>query len=398
LVTPSQKIIAYPRTDSVFRALSADAHTKEGLDAHGVIFDELHAQPDRRLWRTLYYAGAARRQPLLLSITTAGDDKESVCWERHEYAEKVRAGVIEDWEFFGLIYAAGKDDDWTDPRVWRKANPSMDVTVKESDFQRACETAKSSPAFENEFKRYRLNIWTEQTERLIAMAKWDACATESDPVKWRRDTLERLKGQPCYIGVDLASTEDMACICQIFQDGDTITAIPWYFVPEARAAEREQTGKMPSYRAWARQGFLDLTPGNVIDQERIENRIRAIQSDTPVAGIAYDDWNSTRFATNLQADSFELRAFQQTTKNYNEPMKRMLALILAEKLNHGANPVLRWNASNLAAYRDANENLRPSKKSSGDKIDGICAMLMGLALTMQADIPSVYSQREAVFL
>ena len=175
-VIRSTKRIVYRRTKSFFRALSADVPAKEGLNAHAVLIDELHAQQSRDLWDTLRYAGASRRQPLHLSITTAGFDKHSICWEQHAYAEQVLAGVIHDSSFFAYIAAASPGDDWTDLEVWKKANPSFGITVNADQFAEDCREAKESPAKENSFRRYRLNQWTEQDVRWLALDKWDACA------------------------------------------------------------------------------------------------------------------------------------------------------------------------------------------------------------------------------
>lgn len=181
-VVRSKKQINCPSTRSWYKALSADVKTKEGLNIHGLIFDELHAQPTREMWDTLTYGGAARRQPLFLSITTAGYDRDSICWEQHEYARGVLEGRIVDPWFFPLIYAADESDDWTSPDTWRKANPSLNVregespTMDISDFEAACREAQQSPAKQNSFRRYRLNQWTEQDVRWLDLARWDECS------------------------------------------------------------------------------------------------------------------------------------------------------------------------------------------------------------------------------
>lgn len=175
-VVRSQKRLVFSKKQSWFKALSADVPTKEGLNIHGLLFDELHAQVKRDLWDTLAYGGAARRQPLSISITTAGYDRESICWEQHQYAQSVLEGRNPDTSFLPCIYAASESDDWTSPATWAKANPSFGVTIKESEMAEACREAQQSPAKQNSFRRYRLNQWTEQDVRWLDLARWDECS------------------------------------------------------------------------------------------------------------------------------------------------------------------------------------------------------------------------------
>jgi len=170
-VVRSTKRIVDHRSRSYYKALSADVPAKEGLNAHAILIDELHAQRNRDLWDTLRYAGASRRQPLHLAITTAGYDRHSICWEQHDYAKKVQDGTIQDLAFFSYICAAESDDDWTAPEVWRKANPSFGITLSAEQFAEDCQEAQQSPAKENSFRRYRLNQWTEQDVRWLSLER-----------------------------------------------------------------------------------------------------------------------------------------------------------------------------------------------------------------------------------
>src|SRR5262245_47048981 len=193
-VVRSTKRIVFHRTRSFYKALSADVPAKEGLNAHAVLIDELHAQKNRDLWDTLRYSGAARRQPLHLAITTAGYDRNSICWEQHEYARHVLEGTVDDLSFFALIIGVEPEADWTDPEVWRAANPSFGVTIDEQQFAEDCREAQESPAKENTFRRYRLNQWTEQAIRWLNMDRWDACSTP----------VGDLNGRECFGGLDLS--------------------------------------------------------------------------------------------------------------------------------------------------------------------------------------------------
>ena len=248
LVTDSRKTIGFPRTSSIYKALSSEVPTKEGLNIHGLIFDELHAQKTRDLWDSLTYGGAAREQPLLIAITTAGWDKNSICYEQRRYAEQVRDGVIEDWSFFGYISAAGEDDDWTDPKLWERVNPSWGVTISADEFAEAANEAQSSPTKENTFKRYRLDIWTEQDIRWLPLERWDAC----DAVPGVLD------GRACFGGLDLSSTTDITAFVLLFPANDSsglIPVLPFFWIPEENARKRERRDKVP-YLTWAREGLI----------------------------------------------------------------------------------------------------------------------------------------------
>src|SRR5262245_20846968 len=264
-VVRSTKRIVFHRTRSFYKALSADVPAKEGLNAHAVLIDELHAQKTRDLWDTLRYAGASRRQPLHLSITTAGYDRHSICWEQHEYARQVLAGVIEDLSFFAFIAAADPDDDWTLPEVWRKANPSFGVTISQEQFAEDCREAQESPAKENSFRRYRLNQWTEQEVRWLSMEKWDANAASPG----------NLDGRQCFAGLDLSSTTDVSALVLVFACDGRYAVLPFFWVPEDGARQRERRDRVP-YRQWIRDGHMKATPGDVVDHDVIRRDINEL--------------------------------------------------------------------------------------------------------------------------
>jgi phage terminase large subunit-like protein len=381
-VVRSTKRIVFHRTRSFYRALSADVPAKEGLNAHAVLIDELHAQKTRELWDTLRYAGASRRQPLHLSITTAGFDRHSICWEQHDYAEKVREGLIEDLSFFTFLAAADPEEDWTDPDVWKRANPSFGITIDADQFAEDCSEAQESPAKENSFRRYRLNQWTTQDVRWLSMEKWDACCGEPS-----------LNNRTCYAGLDLSSTTDISALVLVFPDGEKFSVLPFFWVPEEGARQRERRDRVP-YQQWIRQGVIEATPGEVIDYDRIRHRINKLAEQYDIREIAIDRWNSTQLATQLGGDDFEVVAFGQGYASMNWPTKKLEELVLSGKLAHGGNPVLRWMASNVSIETDAADNWKPSKKKSIERIDGIVALIMTLdRATTQSDFSSIYETR-----
>jgi phage terminase large subunit-like protein len=371
-VIRSTKRIVDQRSRSYYKALSADVPAKEGLNAHAVLIDELHAQKTRDLWDTLRYAGASRRQPLHLSVTTAGYDRHSICWEQHDYAEKVLDGTIEDLAFFAFIAAADEDADWTDPHVWREANPSLGVTISEEQFAEDCREAQESPAKENSFRRYRLNQWTEQDVRWLSMEKWDACGK----------ALEALDGRECFAGLDLSTTTDISALVLAFPgEEDCYEVLPFFWVPEEGARNRERRDRVP-YTQWIRDEYIEATSGQVIDYDVIRKRINELGQRYSIRQIALDRWNATQLATQLDGDSFEMVAFGQGYASMNAPTKKLEELVLSGRIAHGGHPVLRWMAGNVSLEKDAADNWKPSKKKSIERIDGIVALVMAVGLAM----------------
>jgi phage terminase large subunit-like protein len=396
-VIPSRKTILFPRTNSVYRALSADVPTKEGLNIHGLIFDELHAQKSRELFDTLRYGGAARRQPLLVSITTAGFDRNSICWEQHEYARKVLKGIVEDESFFAYIRAANEDpnegpvDDWTSREAWYKANPSLGVTISEEAFAAECREAQEKPTLQNSFKRYRLNIWTSADVRWMPMDKWDASAGSVEP--------HMLAGKSCFGGLDLSTTLDITACVFVFPWDDGIYKLhPLFWIPEENMRERSTRDRVP-YEVWARQGLVRTTPGNVVDYAWIEKDILEFAERHKVEEIAYDQWNATEIIQRLTDAGLVMVPTRQGFASMSGPMKQTEALVYAGKLHHGGNPVLRWMADNVQASVDPAGNLKPDKGKSRERIDGIVALIMAIGrAAMRENQASVYEERGLISL
>ena len=363
--------------NSSYKAISADAHTKHGFNTHLAVIDELHAQPNRELVDVLSTSTGARRQPLLISITTSDFERESICNEKHEYASKVRDGIIDDPAFLPVIYEASRDDDWTSPETWRKAIPNLNVSVSEEFIAAECRKAQEEPAFENTFKRLYLNIRTEQAVRLIPMDKWDACGEKFD--------AKMLEGRPCYAGLDLSTVNDITACVLVFApkgDGEPYYVLPYIWCPRITAEKRNRKSRVP-YLQWAKEGHIELTPGNSVDYRFIRKRINELGKRFKIQEVPYDPWNASHLATELgEEDGFQMVEFRQGMISMNEPTKFLLRLLLDGKLRHGGNPVLRWMASNASGKTDPAGNIKPDKQSSGEKIDGIVALIMGLGRTM----------------
>lgn len=382
---------------AVYKVASAEAGTQHGGSAHGVIFDELHVQPDRELWDVYESSKIKRSQPLTAAVTTAGHDRESICWEQHEYAENVTSGTIRDRSFLPVIYAASPDDAWTAPETWRKANPNLGVSIMEGDLAAACEKAKTSPGYTNTFKRLHLNIWTDLETLAIPMEDWDRChpLNGETPAEWRERMLVALAGEVCYAGLDLASKIDVAALALWFPERRIV--LPWFWVPSAaatkRAADPSNRGR---YVNWIDAGFMLACPGVRIDQRMIRAKILEVREQFTLMGLAYDKWNAEALRIELESDGLNVIEFGQTLSNFTDPTKELIASVADHSIDHGHNPVLRWMASNLSVYTDPNENIRPDKKHSADKIDGMVAWLMawGEEISQSGDDGSGYYDAE----
>jgi len=369
----SQKRISMPSTNSVLRVVSSDAFRQEGLNIHGLIFDELHAQPNRNLYDSLRYGGASRRQSLHVNITTAGYDRHSICYEQHKRAKGVLDGTIQDETYFGFIAAADKDDDWQDPEVWWKANPSMGITINAKAFKSAALEAAESPQKENTFKRYRLNIWTESEVKWLPMDKWDTCPSEEPD----------LTGCPCFGGLDLSTKRDISALALVFKLERGYATKLFYWISEEEAKKRSRMDHVP-YVDWIGQGYIQATPGGGVDHDRIRGDITDLYNTYNIRKIGMDMHNAAQLGSQLVADGFEVQAYSQSYKDYTAACSLLETLVIDEELYHYSCPVLRWMATNTVVDEDprGNGRIRPTKKKSPEKIDGIVATLMGLGVAL----------------
>lgn len=382
-------------TASKYEPVGRDADSLDGLNVQGAIVDELHAHKTRDLWDILDTATGSRRQPLLLAITTAGFDRQSICWEQHEYTEKILEGLIQDDSFFGLIYSMDEGDDWEDESVWYKANPNLGTSKKLEDMRRQALKAKETPSALNAFLRLHLNVWTQAETRWLSPDSWAACGHAVD--------ADGLRGRTCYGGLDLSSTTDISAFVLVFppeQDGDTYKVLPRFFIPEAAMRERSRRDRVP-YDAWVREGYITATPGNVIDYSFILAQIDEDAQRYDLKEIAFDRWGATKIVQELQDLGGEdfVAQFGQGFASMSAPMKELEKLVLSKQLAHGNNPVLSWMASNIVARQDPAGNIKPDKEKSTEKIDGIVALIMGLdRATRHTDTGSIYESRGVLVL
>jgi phage terminase large subunit-like protein len=386
-----KRSVVVRETNSSFKVLSSDAPTKHGLNAHAVLIDELHAQPNRELWDVLTTSIGARRQPLVVAITTAGYDRESICWEQHEYARQITEGIIEDDSYYAFIAAADEDDDWTAEATWKKANPSYGITVKPEYLANEAAKAQNTPAYQNTFRRLHLNQWTQQEERWLDMHAWEASAGDVD---W-----DALKGRPCYGGLDLASTNDVAAFVMVFpMDDGTFKVVPRFFIPRDNMVDRARRDRVP-YDGWVRDGHMTATPGNVIDYTHITSEINRLGHEVEIREIAFDRWGAIQVSQQLGGMGYTMVQFGQGFASMASPTKELLRLALEGKLHHGMQPVLRWMADNMVVTQDPAGNVKPDKKKSREKIDGMVALIMALDRALRNETStSIYEGRGVVTL
>jgi phage terminase large subunit-like protein len=369
-VIDSRKTIAYRETSSFYRVLSADAFRAEGLNIHGLLFDELHSQKDRRLWDALRYGGAAREQPLLVSITTAGYDRRSICHEQYRYAKATLANWKHDPTFYPCIYEMEEGGDWKDPDTWPQANPSWGVTIKPEDFAADVREAESSPTKTNAFLRYRMNTWTTTDVRWFKPESWEQGAVP----------LRDFGTRSVYAGLDLATTYDLSALVLVCPDPEdqSIDVLPFFWIPEANAVERIQRDKVP-YDAWLRDGHIRATEGNVTDYTILHRDIVQICQQYNVRQVAVDmKHNAAMLANLLQGEGVDVKGYPQGGRAMSAPAKTLENFVLSGRVRHAGHPVLTWCANNVAVAEDKFGNIYPSKARSTERIDGVVALCQAI--------------------
>lgn len=364
--------------------LSADVPSKDGINASLTVFDELHRfGRDDRMYRILEHAGAARRQPLRVNITTAGNDKESLCWKIREQAVRILKGATDDLHFLGVIYGADDGDDLDDPAVWRRVNPSMGSIINEERFAEELAKAKRSPAAWNSFKRLRLGLWTAAESEWIPLEDWDACAEPAGVtiIEGRSYWNPRWwVGRDCCIGVDLSSVRDLTSLTLATMDGPILQWHSIYFAPERTARERADRDGVP-YPEWIRDGWIVGTDGNTTDYQAIRKYINDLRDlGINVKVIGFDPWNARSLELDLMRDRFDVVEIRQIIGNLTTPTKELERRILDRQIAHDGSPVTRWCVENCSTVEDAQGNIMPSKKKSTGRIDGVASGVMAVGL------------------
>jgi len=373
-----------------FQAISSDSKTKHGFNANCILFDELHTQPNRDLWDTLTTSTGARREPLTIAITTAGYDRQSICFEVYSYAKKVRDGVIEDDSFYPVIYEADVDDDITSEEVWKKANPNYGVSLRKDYMQRESKRAVDLPSYQNTFKRLMLNIWTESQTKWIGHDEWMECYQDFD--------YSTLDGMECWGGLDLASTRDISAFVLLFNVDGKFIVQPHIFIPKENAKKRSDRDGV-NYLEWIRDGHIYGTEGDVQDYNFIRAKINELSKKYRIQSIAYDRWGASQIVIDLQNDGAKMDPFGQGFVSMSMPTKALEIEIIAKNIIHNNNPAMNWMLSNVALQEDPAGNIKVAKNKSKEKVDGIVALIMALGEHYSEDDgTSVYDKRDLLIL
>jgi len=381
--------------NSKLEILSSDSGTKHGKNASCLIFDETHTFPNRELYDAMATSQGARAQPLNISITTAGHDRESLCWELHSYAEKVRDGIVDDHAFLPCLFSANIDADWKDPKVWRKCNPSLGVTIHEDFLTAECEKAKEISGFETTFRQLYLCQWTQSKRTWITADSWNKCESSTAD-------KDSLRGRECYLGLDLSTNTDLTALALIFPNSNgSVDVLTQAWCPEEGVLRRSRSDRAP-YDVWVRKGHLISTPGSVVDYDFVADYIRQCCVLYEVKSVGYDPWNATQLSTGLYTEGVPMIEVRQGYRTLSEPSKKLEALVVSKKLRHNGNDLLNWCVSNAVIDTDPAGNIKPSKATSTERIDALAALVTALAAWMHKENtnsgPSVYEERDLTWL
>ncbi len=389
-IRDSHKLMRHTSTRSSYKAIPAEADLKHGLDASCVIYDELHVAKNRHLYDALDSSMGSRLQPLHFIPTTAGFDRNSVCFELHDEGLAVLRGALARPAFLPVIYSAPEDADWTDPETWRRYNPALGDFRSEDEIIEKFGEARDMPARENRFRRLYLCQWVQQAERWIPMEQWRACD----------EPLRDLEDRPCWAAIDLSSTTDLTAVVYVFPDTDgSYDVMADFFTPEEGLARRGEIDRAP-YKEWADQGWLTPTPGQVVDYDTVCRKIDERRDDFAIEDVGYDPWNAGQVVRKLEEVGFLMLKYRQTYERMSPPMKELERLIADGKIRHGGNPVLDWMAEQVAAKEDEGGNMKPVKPHKRARIDGIVALIMAIGGQMKAPqkAKSVYEDRGLLFV
>ena len=385
----TKRIVNYSNA-GFYQVLSAETGTKHGLNVSGLVFDEIHAQPNRHLYDVLTKgSGDAREQPLFFIITTAGTDRNSICYELHTKALDILNGRKKDTSFYPVVYGLSDEDDWNDEANWRRANPSLGHTIGIDRVREAYQQALDNPAEENVFKQLRLNMWTSSS---VAWIPEHVYAKGNDPIQY-----DSLKGRSCYAGLDLSSTSDITAFVLVFPptfEEENYIVLPFFWLPEDTLELRCRRDHV-LYDVWERQGYIKTTEGNVVHYGFIEKFIEELSEIYHIKEIAYDRWNATQMVQNLEGMGLTMVPFGQGYKDMSPPSKELYKLMMEGKIQHGGHPVLKWMGQNVVMRQDPAGNIKPDKEKSVEKIDGIVALIMAIdrCIRHQTDEGSVYDER-----
>jgi phage terminase large subunit-like protein len=389
--------LVIPSRNASFKPVSSEHRGLDGKRPHIAIIDELHEHPTSIVVDKMRAGTKRRQRALIFEITNAGWDRTSVCWHHHELSVKVLEGTLQNDQWFAYVCALDEGDEWTDEKVWPKANPGLGTILPISYLREQVEEAAGMPSKENIVKRLNACVWTEQADRWLDMALWDACP--SAPID-----IAAVEGRPCMAGLDGAASRDLFAFVMVFgpDEEDFLDVLARFWLPRA-TLEAKDSGRSEEARLrlveWAREGWITATEGDTTDYDRVESDILADLARVQLQRLSFDRWGVTQLVTHLKDALGKERVvdFPQTMSAMSAPSKELEKLLRDGKLRHGGNPVLRWMASNVAIVEGRDGQIKPEREKSGDKIDGIVGLIMGIdgVIRLPAKRPSIYDERVA---
>ena len=386
----TKRIVNYGNA-GYYQVLSAEVGGKHGFSVSGLVFDEIHTQPNRQLYDVLTKGSSdARQNPLHFIITTAGTDRHSIAYELHTKAIDILEGRRVDPTFYPVVYGLKDDEDWEDEANWYKVNPSLGYTVDIERLRDAYREAKQNPADEITFRWLRMNQWVSSTTAWIPDQIYQRGNEEID---WKA-----LEGREFYGGLDLSSTGDITAFVLMFPprtEDEKYILLPFFWVPEETIPQRVKANSVP-YDVWERQGYLMSTEGNVIHYDFIEKFIEELGEKYHILEIAFDRWGATQMVQDLEGMGFTVVPFGQGYSSMSAPTKEFYKILMEGNMVHGGHPVLRWMAGNVVIDTDPAGNIKVTKARSKEKIDGIVAAIMALDRCIRNQVQkqgSVYDER-----
>ena len=391
----TKRIVNYGNA-GYYQVLSAEVGGKHGFSVSGLVFDEIHTQPNRQLYDVLTKGSSdARQNPLHFIITTAGTDRHSIAYELHTKAIDILEGRRVDPTFYPVVYGLKDDEDWEDEANWYKVNPSLGYTVDIERLRDAYREAKQNPADEITFRWLRMNQWVSSTTAWIPDQIYQRGNEEID--------LKSLEGRECYGGLDLSSTGDITAFVLMFpprEEEEKYILLPFFWVPEETIPQRVKANSVP-YDVWEHQGYLMSTEGNVIHYDFIEKFIEELGEKYHILEIAFDRWGATQMVQDLEGMGFTVVPFGQGYSSMSAPTKEFYKILMEGNMVHGGHPVLRWMAGNVVIDTDPAGNIKVTKARSKEKIDGIVAAIMALDRCIRNQVQkqgSIYDERGILFI
>lgn len=393
----NKKSLWTPKIRAGFKLLTGGELGKMGKGPTVILGDEMHEWKSRDIENTLRQGTGTRLEPIELYASTAGLKTNPVGIELWDESQKILDGTIEDPATLVAVFALDPEMDWEDEENWEHANPSLGITPTIGNLRREAKLAKNNPRAEAHFKCYHLNIWVDGVTRWLNMRAWADCA--SSETAWKKKA-EKFADRPCFGAFDVSIWVDITALVWLFPptaEDPHYRLLCRFWCPEDTIQERVKQDRVP-YDKFVAAGALETTQGNYVDQDAIFNAVLEGVSLFDVQRIGFDSWQARKLASDLEKEIGEEDMFvevRQGIRTLAEPTKEFERLVYAGLIDHGAHPVLDWMAANTAVRFDENLNFAPAKKKSKEKIDGIVATIMALAVSKMdvEDDGSVYEDR-----